>query len=138
MTTDTRPSASVSADVAEGVRATLAAYCHALDDGRTDDLVALFTADAVSVLPGMDPVSGTDALRALYAAVVPTGPQRHLTLNTLVTGAGDEISAVSDLVFLKHGEAGWGVARVGRYDDVLRLEDGAWRLAKRTLTFQPS
>lgn len=136
MTTSTR--SPVSSDVAEGVRAALAAYCHALDDGRTDDIVALFTADGSSALPGMDPVSGTDALRALYAAVVPTGPQRHLTLNTLVTGAGVEVSAVSDLVFVKHGEAGWGVALVGRYDDVLRLEDGAWRFAKRTLTFQPS
>ena len=35
------------ADVAEGVRATLAAYTHALDDGRTDDVVATFCPDGV-------------------------------------------------------------------------------------------
>ena len=34
------------AEVAEGVRATLAAYTQALDDGRTDDVVATF-ADGV-------------------------------------------------------------------------------------------
>ena len=33
------------ADVVEGVRATLAAYVHALDDGRTDDVVATFCPD---------------------------------------------------------------------------------------------
>lgn len=127
---------SVSADLAEGVRATIAAYCHALDDGRTDDLVALFTADGTAVLPGTDVATGTEALRAVYAKVVPTGPQRHLIVNTVVTGAGAEAEALSDLVFLKAGEAGWGIVLVGRYADVLRLEDGAWHFVKRTLTFQ--
>jgi len=125
-----------STDTAEGVRATIAAYCQALDDGRTDDLVALFTADGSSTLPGMDPVVGTEALHALYQTVVPDGPQRHLVVNTLVTAdRGDEVEAFSDLVFLKLLGGAWAVPLVGRYADVLRNVDGRWRFASRVLTF---
>jgi hypothetical protein len=123
-------------DTVEGVRAAIAAYCHALDDGRVDDLVALFTADGTSALPGMEPVTGTEALRALYLRLTPKGPQRHLVLNTLVTAERDgEVEAVSDLVFLRSAEGRWSVALVGRYQDLLRGEGGYWRFASRRLSF---
>ena len=35
------------AEVAEGVRATIATYTQALDDGRTDDVVATFCAEGI-------------------------------------------------------------------------------------------
>src|SRR5207245_6233482 len=35
------------ADVVEGIRATIAAYTQALDDGRTDDVVATYCDDGV-------------------------------------------------------------------------------------------
>lgn len=68
------------ADVAEGVRATIAAYTQALDDGRTDDVVATFCPDAVCDFGGMGTFEGHDALRAAYASWAPRGPQRHLVL----------------------------------------------------------
>ena len=57
------------ADVAEGVRATIAAYTQALDDGRTDDVVATFCPDGVCDIPGMGTHEGHDALRAAYAGL---------------------------------------------------------------------
>ena len=54
------------ADVVEGIRATIAAYTHALDDGRTDDIVATFCPDGVTEMPGMGTHEGHDALRAAY------------------------------------------------------------------------
>ena len=75
------------AEVAEGVRAAIATYTQALDDGRTDDVVATFTPDAVCDLGPMGRFEGQDALRAAYAGWAPRGPQRHLVLNTLVGGA---------------------------------------------------
>ena len=42
------------AEVVEGIRATIAAYTHALDDGRTDDVVATFCPVAVVVIPQRD------------------------------------------------------------------------------------
>ena len=88
MTAPTHESADrTRAEVVEGVRGAVAAYCHALDDGRTDDLVALFTPDGSSALPGMDPVVGHEQLTALYRELTPKGPQRHLALNVVVTGS---------------------------------------------------
>ena len=123
------------ADVAEGIRATIAAYAQALDDGRTDDVAAMFCADGVSEMPGMKPVEGTDALRAAYAKWKPRGLQRHVVANTVVAEwSGDEATATSDLVFLLQGDAGWTVQLVGRYHDVLHREGDGWRFHRRVLT----
>lgn len=124
-------------DVVEGVRAAIAAYTHALDDGRTDDVVATFCPDGRSEMPGMEAVEGHDALRTAYAAWAPRGPQRHLVVNTAVTDWNDqEATAMSDLVFLRKDDTGWSVALVGRYEDVLHRSDGTWRFHRRVATFQ--
>jgi hypothetical protein len=124
------------ADVAEGVRAAIATYTLALDDGRTDDVVATFCADGVCDIPGMGTHRGHEALRAAYAKWSPKRPQRHLVLNTLVSEWSDtEATATSDVVFLLLGESGWTVQLVGRYHDTLRLDDGAWRFHRRDATF---
>jgi len=128
------------AEVAEGVRATLAAYTHALDDGRVDDVVATFAPDGVIELPGMGTHRGHDELRAAYTSWTPRRPQRHLVLNTLVTDEGSgRATAVSDVVFLLHRE-GWSVQLVGRYHDALVLDGvgGAWRFVHRRAEFTPS
>ena len=124
------------ADVAEGVRATLAAYTQALDDGRTDDVVATFCADGVIDIPGMGTHEGHDALREAYAKWKPRRHQRHLVLNTLVTDWNDdEVAAVSDVVFVLHGDAGWTVQLIGRYHDTLHLDEGRWRFRRRVADF---
>ncbi len=124
------------ADVVEGVRATLAAYVHALDDGRTDDVVATFTADAKVDLGDQGVHEGHDELRAAYAGFLPRRPQRHLVLNTHVV-EWDEVDAhaISDVVFLLQGTEGWGVQVVGRYDDMFRNDAGTWRVRRRRLRF---
>ncbi len=124
------------AEIAEGVRATIAAYAHALDDGRTDDVVATFCPDGTVDIPGLGVHQGHDALRAAFAAVEPKAPQRHLVLNTLVTEWDDEgASAVSDLVFTAKGERGWSVAMVGRYHDTLHRDGDTWRFHHRRAEF---
>ena len=123
-------------DVAEGVRAAIAAYTQALDDGRTDDVVATFCPDGVCEIPGMGTHVGHDALRAAYTKWTPRRPQRHLVVNTLVTGwSADEATAVSDVVFLLQGDAGWAVQVVGRYSDTLHCVDGTWRFHRRAAEF---
>ena len=128
--------ASTYADVVEGVRATIAAYTHALDDGRTDDVVATFCPDGVCEIPGMGTHVGHDALREAYRRWKPRRPQRHLVVNTLITDWDDhEATAVSDVVFLLQGDAGWAVEVVGRYEDMLHRADGTWRFHRRAATF---
>jgi hypothetical protein len=126
------------AAVAEGVRAAIAAYTHALDDGRTDDVVATFCPDGACDIPGLGNHEGHDALRAAYAKWKPRRPQRHLVVNTLVTDWDDrEASATSDVVLLLQGDAGWAVQVVGRYHDTLHHADGRWRFHRRTAEFVP-
>src|SRR5438105_15193627 len=72
------------ARVVEGVRATMAAYTQALDDGRTDDVVATYCPDGVFEMPGLGTFEGHAALRDAYAGWTPRRPQRHLVVNTLV------------------------------------------------------
>jgi hypothetical protein len=124
------------AEVAEGVRAAIAAYTLALDDGRTDDVVATFCADGVVEIPGLGTHVGHDALRAAYAGIEPRRPQRHLVLNTLVTDWNDhEASAISDVIFLLKGDSGWAIQLVGRYQDTLHHDDRGWRFHRRAATF---
>jgi ketosteroid isomerase-like protein len=123
------------ADVVEGVRATIARYTHALDDGRTDDVVATYCPDGAFELPGTGTFEGHEALRKAYADWAPVRPQRHLVVNTLVTDWDEhEAAAISDVVLVLKGESGWAVKFVARYHDVLHHDDGAWRFHRRTVS----
>jgi SnoaL-like domain len=125
------------AEVAEGVRAAIAAYAQALDDGRTEDVVATFCPDGTSEIPGTGTFEGHDALRRAYARWTPQRPQRHLVLNTLVTDWDDhQATAISDVVFVLHTDRGWAIQLVGRYHDVLHHTDGRWRFHRRVTTFE--
>ena len=125
-----------SAEVDAGVRATIAAYTLALDDGRTDDVVATFCTDGSVDIPGLGAHEGHDALRAAYIKVEPKWHQRHLVVNTLITDWNDnEASATSDFVFLLKGDTGWSVQVVGRYHDTLHNDGGTWRFHHRAAEF---
>ena len=125
------------ADVREGVRNTIAAYTHALDEGRTEDVVAAFCPDGAIDLGPMGTYEGSDALRAAYAGWVPRRPQRHLVVNTHITEWDDhQAKAVSDVVLLLQGKEGWAVQMVGRYHDTLHHDDGTWRFHHRTAVFE--
>ena len=125
------------AEVVEGVRATIAAYTQALDDGRTDDVVATFCPDGVCEIPGMGTHEGHDALREAYSGWKPRRPQRHLVLNTLVTDWNDERSHRDQRRDLhpEQGDSGWAIQLVGRYHDALHYHDGTWRFHRRTAAF---
>jgi hypothetical protein len=128
--------AMTRAEAAEGVRAAIAAYTQALDDGRTDDVVATFCSDGGCEIPGLGTHRGHDALRQAYSKWEPRQPQRHLVLNTLVAEWSDtEAVAISDVVFLLLDESGWSIRLVGRYHDTLHHDDGIWKFHDRVATF---
>ncbi len=120
-----------------GISATLAAHVHALDDGRTDDIVATFTPDGVCDIEGMGRFEGAEALREADAGWKPRMAQRHLIVNTHVSDLDDDRArAMSDVVFMVLTDAGWVIQLVGRYDDELRHADGRWLLAERIARFE--
>ncbi len=128
-------STSTEADVTFGVHNAINSYTQALDTGRTDDIVALFGPDATSEIMGIGTFEGHDALRAAYAGMVPTHPQRHLVGNIVITSwTEEEATASSDLVFVLRGENGWAVQLVGRYEDTLRRNGDTWLFQSRRLS----
>ncbi|MEV7394678.1 nuclear transport factor 2 family protein [Streptomyces sp. NPDC091215] len=125
------------AETVAGVRATIGAHTQAQDAGRTDEIVALYTPDAVLEVPGIDLLEGHEAIRQAFKGWEPTQPQLHMVSNTVVTPAGEgEATAVSDVVFLQRGESGWAVQITGRYVDTLRRADGKWLFLRRTTSYQ--
>ena len=126
----------IRADVAEGVRTAIACYTQALDDGRTDDVVATFCPDGVCEMPGAGNIEGAAALREAYAGWKPARHQRHLVLNTVITEWDEDVAhATSDFVFVLKGETKWAVELVGRYHDVLHRDGDAWRFHRRVAEF---
>lgn len=126
------------AAVVEGVRAAIAEYTHALDDGRTDDVVATYCDDGAFELPGAGTFAGHAALKEAYDGWKPKRPQRHLVVNTLVSDwSDDEARAVSDVVLIVQGDSGWSTQFVARYHDVLHRADGTksgWKFHRRTVS----
>ena len=125
------------ADVAEGVRATIAAYTHALDDGRTDDIVATFCADGLIDIPGMGDARrarraarGVHEVGAAPAATPPRGEHARVRVERR-RGEGDERRRCSCF----RARKGWAVQIVGRYHDTLHCEDGTWRFHRRVAEF---
>jgi hypothetical protein len=134
----TVPRSENFARIAEGVRATIGTYTQALDDGRTDDVVATFCPDGVCEIPGMGTHTGHANLHEAYSKWKPDRPQRHLVLNTVVTEVSEhEATAISDVIFILRGDSGWSIQLVGRYHDVLHEDHGIWHFHNRTATFVP-
>lgn len=124
--------------VPAAVRNAVAAYAHALDAGRTDELAALFTPDGVAEIVGMGAYEGREAIREGYAAFTPKAPQLHLVANTVLTSwSEDDVTAASDVAVLHRGRSGWRVGTTGRYDDALRRTDAGWLFTRRVLTLVP-
>lgn len=117
------------------VRALIARYTHALDDGRTDDVVATFCPDGTFEYPAAGTATGHEALRTMYEGWKPQAPQRHLVVNTHVTDWSDtEATALSDVVLIVEGDTGWSVAFVARYRDSLHRDDGEWHFHHRLVS----
>lgn len=122
---------------AEAIQSLLASYGHALDDGRTEEVLSLWEPDGVFELGGVGEFRGADALREFYEGMgAAKGPQVHLVGNTLITFDGDdEATIVSDFLLAKRDD-GWALTGRGRYHDTVRRGPQGWRFARRSLRFE--
>ena len=123
------------AEVAEGVRATIARYTHALDDGRTDDVVATYCADGVFELPGTRHLRGPRrpardvrrrGSRGCPSATSSQHPRRPSGATTRPPRPAT--SSSSSRARTAAGRSQF----VARYLDVLHHDDGTWRFHRRT------
>lgn len=125
------------AATAAGVRAAIAAYAQAVDDGRRGDIAALSCEDGWVDLPSAGVVVGRKALDALFRGENPPSESRHIVTSTHITRwSADHAVAISDLVIVGAGDGEpWAFRSVGRYFDLLHRWDGGWRFHSRTLRF---
>jgi 3-phenylpropionate/cinnamic acid dioxygenase small subunit len=126
------------ADAQLAVTNALAQYCRCVDDGRFDDLGALFETDAVLVIGDEPPCRGREAIVAAIAGrQTPERRGAHMTSNALVRLDGACARAESDYVFYVIRSDGRAVpAAIGRYHDELsRGPEGFWRFTRRQISF---
>jgi uncharacterized protein (TIGR02246 family) len=93
--------------------------------GDAAGLASLYTADAQLLPPHSDAVTGRDAIRAFWQAVIDLG-LTGASLETVEVDGGDE-SAIEIGRFTLWATEGQ-VADTGKYLVVWRREKGAWRL----------
>lgn len=116
------------------IRELLARYCFALDEGRFEDMAALFTQDGV-----WETAFGTGTGRAgivAQARGIATGPRPprvHLTTNIVIDLNGDTATARSNWLLFQNSDSGPSIGSGGAYYDSLVKTDGSWLFAHRRI-----
>jgi ketosteroid isomerase-like protein len=113
----------------------LSAYCDAVDANRTDEIVALFTADAVFDIGYGRVYTGPAELARLFSQLDFYRATSH-DLSTVVIDFDDNDTArCRSHVYAVHVRADNGalVYLWGRYTDVVVRTGGTWAIARRQL-----
>ncbi|MFC9788938.1 nuclear transport factor 2 family protein [Rhodococcus sp. NPDC127528] len=135
-------------DAVSEIQSLLARLAHLADDGTVEEYLANFTEDAVWE-SSANPATGMAAQARTGVAEIETGVRdrraagiqgpgtatRHVLTTVAVTAPdGAAATATAYWTFFVETTTAPRLSSIGRYDDVLRLEDGVWRLARRTVT----
>ena len=121
----------------EAIREVLAEYCFSLDDGRYDDMAALFTEDGT-----WDTAFGTAKGRAEIAALARdirarAGENRpraiHLVTNIVMALDGDRATVRSNWTVVQNSPTGPKIGSGGGYADQMAKEGGRWLFRYRKI-----
>jgi 3-phenylpropionate/cinnamic acid dioxygenase small subunit len=129
------------------IRSLLARLALLADQGEVADYLALFTQDAVWVVPAIAQTgvtaserAGVDAIGAGVRERREAGVQgpgtdtAHVVTTTAIRFTGDdEAVAESRWLFLADTTGAPRVQSIGRYTDTLRRTAAGWRLARREI-----
>jgi ketosteroid isomerase-like protein len=124
-------------------------YTHHFDAGRLDDLLALYTDDAVTDFGAFGVWTGKDEMRKGWApyfearaGAAPYTHGRHAVTNPQVSITGDTATANWFLIDISYFERHSTVPReqpivlFGTYVDECKRVNGVWKLTRTTLHFQ--
>jgi uncharacterized protein (TIGR02246 family) len=119
------------------IMALFLAYRRALDEKDFAAYAALFAAEG-EFIAGEMRARGPAAIQELVEGMLGTlltaesGNDLHVVANPDITLEGDRATARSTWIYILRGEDGGpDLAKVGRYEDVLVREGGAWRFLSR-------
>lgn len=109
------------------VAALLARYAHRADDHDYDGWADLFCADAHFQF-GQEECRGRPAIRDWLAERLGPLTGFHSIVNVEVDVVeATRLHVTADFAFSTRDRSGWQLSMVGRYDDVVVLDDGRWR-----------
>jgi uncharacterized protein (TIGR02246 family) len=122
------------------VRNLVARVAQVADHGSLDEYAGLFTEDAAWELPGgprrgrADIVDGARQRR--HDGVTGPGSRTRHLITTVAVVVGQDGSATADSYwqFWRETDAAPTLFNMGHYHDTLRLDGGAWRIARREIT----
>ena len=117
----------------EAIRELLHRYCFCMDEGRFDELGALFAADGEWIAPYRT-AKGPADIAAWLKQSVPASPRRvHYVMNSIIECDGANATARSNYLVMVEGPNGPMPSVCGTYDDVLVRETQGWRFRRRQL-----
>jgi ketosteroid isomerase-like protein len=113
----------------------LYAYCDLVDANRTDEIVALFTADAVFDLGYGRVYTGPAELATLFGQLDIYRATSHDLSTVVIDFDADDTARCGSHVYAFHLRADNGapVHLWGRYSDVVVRVGGEWAIARRQL-----
>jgi ketosteroid isomerase-like protein len=113
----------------------LYAYCDAVDANRTEDIVALFTDDAVFDLGYGRVHTGSAALTSMFGGLDFYQATSHDLSTVVIDFDDDDTARCRSHVYAFHLRADNGepVRLWGRYSDVVVRAGADWRIARRRL-----
>jgi len=121
----------------DAIREVLAEYCFRLDDGRFDEMAALFTEDgtwdtAFGKATGRQAIA--ELARSLRARAAEPRPRAvHLVTNIVITLDGERATVRSNWMVMQNGAEGPRIGSGGAYYDEMVKEDGRWLFQHRKI-----
>lgn len=111
-------------------------YNHCLDKRKKDEFLALWAEDAVwDFGPPFGAAEGREAIERLYDIVLQIFPRTcHVAGNVLVDVGDGTATGTCDAYAWAEDANGKEHITMASYDDRYLLVDGAWRIARRTIT----
>jgi uncharacterized protein (TIGR02246 family) len=114
----------------DAIRELMAEYCFRLDEGRYDDMAALFTEDG-TWHTAFGKASGRAAIATLAADIrARAGANRpraaHLVTNTVIVLEGERARVQSNWMVMQNSPDGPRIGSGGAYHDKIVRRDGLW------------
>ena len=117
----------------DAIRELLHRYCFCMDEGRFDELAALFSDDGEWIAPYRT-AKGLADIAAWLKQSVPPSPRRvHYVMNSIIDCDGARATARSNYLVMVEGTNGPLPSVCGLYDDVLVKRADGWRFQRRQL-----
>ena len=114
----------------DAIREVLAEYCFRLDDGRFDEMAALFT-EGGTWDTAFGKATGRPAIaelaRSLRVRVTEPRPRAvHLVTNIVIALEGERATVRSNWMVMQNSPEGPRIGSGGAYDDEMVKEGGRW------------